>query len=99
MDDVSPPDDVSNNLNNINELGFYHEIRGNLTLPTPHGPQRGRPQHGGGAALTGAPKAARVVVGASAIDHILPFTGREIAVAKEGVQGLSPSLPCGARLT
>jgi hypothetical protein len=66
---------------------------------TPHRPQRGRPQHGGGAERTGASQAAMVVVGASAIDHILPFTYREIALAKEGVQGLSPSLPCGARLT
>jgi hypothetical protein len=26
------PDELSNNLNNINELKIYHEIRGNLIL-------------------------------------------------------------------
>jgi hypothetical protein len=28
---ASPPDVISTNLNNINDLKFYHEIRGNLT--------------------------------------------------------------------
>lgn len=30
---------------------------------------------------------------------MLPFTGRQIALAKELVEGLSPSWPRGARLT
>jgi len=29
---VSSPDEISNNLNNINDLKFYHEIRGNLVF-------------------------------------------------------------------
>ena len=31
---ASSPDESSNNLNNINDLKFYHEIRGNLKFLT-----------------------------------------------------------------
>jgi hypothetical protein len=31
---TSPPDEISNNLNNINDLKFYHLIRGNLDFST-----------------------------------------------------------------
>jgi hypothetical protein len=33
LGDASSPNEISNNLNNINDLKFYHQIRGNLTKP------------------------------------------------------------------
>jgi hypothetical protein len=30
---ASSPDEISNNLNNINDLKSYHLIRGNLQIP------------------------------------------------------------------
>jgi hypothetical protein len=35
VDDVSSPAVASNNISNINDLRFYHEIRGNLKVFTP----------------------------------------------------------------
>jgi len=32
LGDASSPDEISNNLKNINDLKFYHAIRGNLEL-------------------------------------------------------------------
>jgi rRNA maturation protein Rpf1 len=33
---ISSPDEISNNLNNINDLKFYHVIWGNLRAPVAH---------------------------------------------------------------